>query len=433
MRDGGGVPLLTYLTLFYTYLSNFLMDTLLLITGVQYACPAGDVDAVMAQMEQEKPEVLLVTEQTDDFGIIVRALVGTAYRGVVSRFDVEHALAMMQHNNDNVLVGHVVSTDSQGRCYTASIAGEYPNLEKEAHSTEESAWNEWQWTNAPLLAERPEESRLQISIKVALKELLSKGSMHTATLLEHLRQILELAQWDVSCETQQQLSRICREVGTHPDEAVRSLQRELQRMLIAFGSARRTQEFQDTYLPLLVQSNEAEIMWQQWKEMHGEALRNPMKWEETLRTAYLHIQDALSRLPAGLCRQQNNFGALMHRLLYLNVPRRKMLMLLSALVLKAKIAALLNMDDDKTADEKEQWQLRVARRLAPIFGGEVATAREFLGMAKDRPGKEITQLVNRWVTDKRILRDLSHRPLWTILHDEGLYKRSESNWNAQLR
>jgi len=81
------------------------MKALIQITGVQYACTENDIDAVMAAMEKEKPEVLLVTEQTHDYGIIVRAVVGTAYRGVVSRFDLELVLGMMHHDGTPVLVG----------------------------------------------------------------------------------------------------------------------------------------------------------------------------------------------------------------------------------------------------------------------------------------------------------------------------------------
>ena len=53
----------------------------------------------MAELEKQHPEVLLVTEHTHDYGIIVRALIGTEYRGVVSRFDIEQVLRMMQHDS----------------------------------------------------------------------------------------------------------------------------------------------------------------------------------------------------------------------------------------------------------------------------------------------------------------------------------------------
>jgi len=88
------------------------METLIQITGVQYTCAEADLRSVMTGMQQQKPEVLLVTEQTHDFGIIVRALVGTEYRGVVSRFDLKSVLRMMQYGNTSVIVGKVAAITS---------------------------------------------------------------------------------------------------------------------------------------------------------------------------------------------------------------------------------------------------------------------------------------------------------------------------------
>ena len=198
------------------------METLIQITGVQYACNEADVGAVMSALERQKPEVLLVTEQTHDFGIIVRALVGTAYRGVVSRFDLEHVLCMMQHNGTSVLVGRVTDTDCEGRCYNISVSGDYPTPSGNPDDST-SIWTEWQWTGAPLMDSNPEDCRLDISLKVVLAELRRSGSMNKQTLLEHLALILQLAQWDVCQETQQQLSQIRQLVNRHADPDVRAL------------------------------------------------------------------------------------------------------------------------------------------------------------------------------------------------------------------
>ena len=168
------------------------MKTLIQITGVQYACPETDIPAVMAEMEQEKPEVLLVTEQTHDFGVIVRALIGTAYRGVVSRFDLEPVLRMMQHDGTSVLVGQVSDTDPEGRCYNIRISGDYPTPSNTTDNTPDP-WADWHWTGAPLLDSSPDDTRLDISIKVALAELQRNGRMNRQTLLEHLNLILQLA------------------------------------------------------------------------------------------------------------------------------------------------------------------------------------------------------------------------------------------------
>lgn len=409
------------------------MNALIQITGVQYACPEGDVCAVMAEMERTNPEVLLVTQHTQDFGMIVRAVVGTDYRGVVSRFDVELVLALMHHNKTSVLVGHIANIDAEGLCYTVSIEEEGPAPADTSLPSEEQMWEEWQWNGAPLMAERPEESRLAISIKVALKELEHSGCISMKTLEQHLGVILEHARWDVSDETQRQLCKICRLVEHNDCRHIRQLSRGLKRTLNAFGSAGRTKSFAATYLPELVQSNEAELMYRQWKAMLHDALADPARWETTLREALLDIDHALDSLPAGLLHQKNDFGALMHRLLYLNVPKRKLQMLLSAIVLRTKIRKALALPCDENDGEREARQLDVARRLAPIFNEDVLLAREFLYAIEGKTGREITHLVCRWTMNKRIRRELCHRPLWSVLHESGLYTHTETNWNMQVR
>ena len=406
------------------------METLIQITGVQYSCGEADVSAVMTAMEQEKPEVLLVTEQTHDFGIIVRALVGTAYRGVVSRFDLEHVLRTMQHNDTAVLVGKVTDTDREGHCYNISISGECPTTDNDTDSTPD-IWADWQWTGAPLMDNTPDDCRLDISLKVVLAELRRCGSMNKQTLLEHLALILQLAKWDISHETQRQLSQIRQLVSHHPDRDVRSLTPQLRRTLTALGSMERTRLFQDTYLPQLCQSAAAERMYLQWCALHKAELNDVQRWQQTIEKQLDAIDACLLRLPADLCYQKDQFGALMHRLLYLNVPRRKLLMLLSAIVLRRKLRKSLGQDEN-TTDGADNDDRQLVLRLAPVFFGNIDNAREFILLTRDQRPTDITRLVCLWVWEKRISLTHCRRPLWTILHEAGIYKPTESNWNMQV-
>ena len=134
------------------------MKTLIQITGVQYACPENSVLAVMAELEKQHPEVLLVTEHTHDYGIIVRALIGTEYRGVVSRFDIEQVLRMMQHDSTATLVGQLAETDLEGRCFTVCIDGDYPTPDT-PNDNQTGIWSNWQWTGAPLLDSTADDRR----------------------------------------------------------------------------------------------------------------------------------------------------------------------------------------------------------------------------------------------------------------------------------
>ena len=406
------------------------METLIQITGVQYTCAEADLRSVMTGMQQKKPEVLLVTEQTHDFGIIVRALVGTEYRGVVSRFDLKSVLRMMQYGNTSVIVGKVEETDSDGGCYDIRVCENYPT-DDDSPDALPDIWADWHWTGAPLMDNSPEDCRLDISLKVVLTELQRSGSMNKQTLLEHLALIMELARWDVSRETQQQLSLTRRLVSRHTDPDIRSLAPRLCRTLTAMGSGKRTRLFQEQYLPMLCESEAAKRMYRQWCTIHKSELCDVKLWEATVRRQLDAVEECLTLLPADLCYQKDQFGALMHRLLYLNVPRQKLLMLLSAFVLRRQLRKQLGLDEEEAghADEEER---RLALKLAPIFHGDTESVREFLLLTRDQKPTDITHIVNLWVREKRISSTHCRRPLWTVLHEAGIYKPTESNWNTQI-
>lgn len=407
------------------------METFIHITGVQYDCTENDIASVMEAMGREKPEVLLVTQPTHDFGIIVHALTGTTSRGVVSRFDLENVLAMMRHDGKSVLVGKVAETYPEGRCYCVSVTGDYPETDT---PTDDSAdiWNEWQWTDAPLMDSSPDDKRLDISLKVVLAELQHNGSMGRKTLLQHLNVVLCLAKWDVSRETQTQLDRILRLVCNHPDSEVRALAPSLRHIVTALGSDTRKRLFAEEYLPMLCKSEEAEQMKQQWYAVHKADMSDISGWHPAINRQLETIEACLMRLPADLRYQKDQFGSLMHRLLYLNIPRQKLLMLLSAIVLRRQMKAMLGLAEDDTANACDEAERQLVVRLAPIFYGKTDSARDFLLLAKGQKCADITTMVSRWVREKRICAAHCHRPLWTLLHDAGIYNASESNWNMQL-
>lgn len=407
------------------------MEALIQITGVGYACPEADIPAVMTEMERQKPEVVLVTEHTHDFGIIVRALVGTAYRGVVSRFDLEHVLCMMQHDGTSVLVGQVADTNPEGRCYNICISGDYPTPNSSACNIPD-IWTDWSWTGAPPLDSSPDDQRLDISLRIAVAELGRGAKMNKQTLLEHLALILNLAKWDVSRETQQLLSQIRSLVCHHPDADIHALAPQLRHTLTALGGTERTREFQDIYLPQLCRSTAAERMYQQWFAIHKAELTDTSLWQPTITRQLEAIEDCLLTLPADLCYQKDQFGALMHRLLYLNVPRRKLLMLLSAIVLRQRLRKMMGLSEEDNTSSEDNKELQLIQHLAPIFNGNSEDARTFLHLAKGRKSTDITHLVSLWVREKRICSTHCHRPLWSLLHDAGIYRPTEANWNYQL-
>ena len=72
--------------------------------------------------------------------------------------------------------------------------------------------------------------------------------------------------------------------------------------------------------------------------------------------------------------------------------------------------------------------------LRPIFYNNDADVRLFLKEIAGMPPNDITDLVNRWVQDKRIS-DYGYSrkgTLWSILNDAGLYTKSRQNWNRRV-
>ena len=72
-------------------------------------------------------------------------------------------------------------------------------------------------------------------------------------------------------------------------------------------------------------------------------------------------------------------------------------------------------------------------KLMPIFYGNENEATAFLASVKRMKSTQITALVNQLV-EKKIISDLSkHRDLWSLLYDSGIYDKTESNWNQQVK
>ena len=74
----------------------------------------------------------------------------------------------------------------------------------------------------------------------------------------------------------------------------------------------------------------------------------------------------------------------------------------------------------------------IVAKLSPIFFNDESEASSFLSEIQDMKPKQITDRVNKLVR-ARIISEMSRkRELWSVLHDYGLYEKSESNWNSQV-
>jgi hypothetical protein len=75
----------------------------------------------------------------------------------------------------------------------------------------------------------------------------------------------------------------------------------------------------------------------------------------------------------------------------------------------------------------------VIDRLKPMFYGDAENAKAFLQGIQGMKPTQITEKVNQLVGERKISDMSKHRDLWKVLRDCGIYDKSETNWNRQVR
>lgn len=81
----------------------------------------------------------------------------------------------------------------------------------------------------------------------------------------------------------------------------------------------------------------------------------------------------------------------------------------------------------------DDQQQEIADKLKPIFFGNEEKVKDFLFSIRGMKATQITNKVNQLVKENNISELSCKRDLWTVLHDYGLYDKSESNWNQQVK
>ena len=83
--------------------------------------------------------------------------------------------------------------------------------------------------------------------------------------------------------------------------------------------------------------------------------------------------------------------------------------------------------------ELDEQQQDVVEKLKPMFYGQLEDAKAFLVSIQGMKPTQITDKVNQLVSEKKISDMSKHRDVWKVLHDSGIYDKSESNWNQQVK
>lgn len=100
----------------------------------------------------------------------------------------------------------------------------------------------------------------------------------------------------------------------------------------------------------------------------------------------------------------------------------------------------INTPDDKSENDAafeafpENMDGELVEKLKPIFYNNETDVKAFLDSIKGMEPNSITDMVNRWVAEKRISDYGNSRKglLWQILNDAGLYDKTKSNWNSRV-
>lgn len=103
--------------------------------------------------------------------------------------------------------------------------------------------------------------------------------------------------------------------------------------------------------------------------------------------------------------------------------------------LKIQAIGMLSMEwlEQQAPIGLDELQQGVVEKLRPMFYGQIEDAKAFLVSIQGMKPTQITDKVNQLVGDKKISDMSKHRDLWKVLHDCGIYDKSESNWNQQVK
>lgn len=410
-----------------------------LVTAVRYCMEdASERELMLQRLHTEKPQVRLVSHPTQDYGMVLFVMDGIRTIGKVSRFDIPSVLQLMPEGT-HTLSAQVCTVDQEGQYFTVCIDGGHYDKSSSAPegtpNNDQQQWDDWQFTYFGLLDDSPDELQLQLVIKVLTTILLNEKESDYASVKDYICQLAALARWDVSLETQTSLCTIRRIVSSHTNRRIRGLAPVLNRMLNDMGSDSRMKDFQDVYFDKLYKSPAAETLRNMWNSCYAQDIRTAEEAYQLKSEHLAMIDEKLQQLPFNLYYKSFSFGTLMHNLLYKSIPRKTLVMLLSALVMREWFTNELQVviaDAELNADAEYEADEELVALLSPVFFNDDYNAAHFLCEIELMQPVEIIGLVNRWVKKGVINKRYCHRKLWTILHDHGLYRPSESNWNKML-
>lgn len=144
--------------------------------------------------------------------------------------------------------------------------------------------------------------------------------------------------------------------------------------------------------------------------------------QDSLKSEYYRLTGWFKDMAWSEMKNPRNLEAMGLKVNYLGLSRQELYELYSVLLLIERIEPFL---PDNNADA-------VIDKLKPIFYNDRSEAQLFYKEIMGMKPKQITDRVNQLVRTRKISEMSRKRELWMVLHDYGLYEKSESNWNSQV-
>lgn len=365
------------------------MKRIIYLTGMKYACK-GDMrlDEVLEYLKKMLPELILMSSMTGCYGVVVEAYEtvdepieavhgkandGKVLRGMVSRLDLNEVLYILSNLKDgDCLPAKVIYVSIEGGfCALEVEVPEYIDMSR--IDVAPSVWDEFGYIDAWAPDGMLCYEMFDDVIKVV--KLLNHGFAHPEkvsekVMMKHINRLMEVARYDVSVETQLALKRFRELVRNHPSDNIKSMHDTFVKEINDIGSKARIEEFRKEYFPKI----KAEL-----DKLREERMAlNP---DVTIDDQRVSAEKALRMMPRNLFLLIRDEGQFMHGLLYTDIPRKKLQMVIDAVCIYGWKEEMIEEEEDVNADaelfhfvhptleEEEAWRIhRMVKHLVSRFG-----------------------------------------------------------------
>ena len=157
--------------------------------------------------------------------------------------------------------------------------------------------------------------------------------------------------------------------------------------------------------------------------LSGKDFAEADKQKMNLELERLHLW--LQEMPWSELRNPADLDAMALKVNYLGLSRTELYDLFCVILIVEKL--------DETLDGGSFSMEEVTEQLLPIFYNNKAAVRDFLSNCLRMKSTQITDMVKRLVKDRVISDQSKGRDLWQVLHDYGIYTKTESNWNMRVK